>query len=166
MEIRSAAAVDVFQIVTALERDTKTYLLDIRPQKDFKKKHILQAYSIRLAANGKALLVSSIQRMRGSLCAASAPIVSREMCRCHEPASKAAISICARSGIEPYISSRITPRTNTHTPGAKTAGGTSTLLSMVMPAITKPAKAMVWWPTWQRRTALKASPSSSQGQWG
>lgn len=56
MEIRSAAAVDVFQIFTALERDTKTYLLDIRPQKDFKKKHILQAYSIRLAANGKALL--------------------------------------------------------------------------------------------------------------
>ena len=57
MEVTSASAEDVFQVYTAVEQDVKTYVLDVRPLKDFKKSHFLQAYSIRLAANGRALLV-------------------------------------------------------------------------------------------------------------
>ncbi len=57
MEVKSASAESVFQVFTAADSDTKVFLLDVRPLKDFKKKHILQAYSVRLAANGRALLV-------------------------------------------------------------------------------------------------------------
>ena len=60
MEVRVASAEDLFQVYTALHEDVKTYVLDIRPLKEFKKKHLLQSYSIRQSANGRALLVSEI----------------------------------------------------------------------------------------------------------
>lgn len=57
MEVKSASAENVFQVYTALSNDPKTYVLDIRPQKEFKQLHMLQAYSVRLSANGRAVLV-------------------------------------------------------------------------------------------------------------
>ena len=46
----------VFRVFTACKDDPETLILDVRPLKEFKKGHILNAYSIRLAANGKTLL--------------------------------------------------------------------------------------------------------------
>lgn len=57
MEIRSASAEEVFQVYSSGATDPKTYVLDIRPQKEFKALHMLQAYSVRLSANGRAVLV-------------------------------------------------------------------------------------------------------------
>ncbi|KAK9809657.1 hypothetical protein WJX73_001361 [Symbiochloris irregularis] len=56
MEVKSASAEDVFQVYTALFTDPKTYVLDLRPQKEFRTLHMLQAYSVRLSANGRAVL--------------------------------------------------------------------------------------------------------------
>ena len=57
MEVATATAETILRVFTACPADTRTLLLDVRPNKDFKKKHVLLAYSIRLAANGKTLLV-------------------------------------------------------------------------------------------------------------
>ena len=59
MNITKIAADVLFRVYTSCAGDTKTLILDVRPLKDFKKKHIIGSYSIRLAANGLALLDSS-----------------------------------------------------------------------------------------------------------
>ena len=46
----------LFRVFTACQGDPTTLILDVRPHKDFKKKHIAGAYCVRLAANGHALL--------------------------------------------------------------------------------------------------------------
>jgi hypothetical protein len=57
MEVKTITLDGFFRIFTSCAQDPKTYILDVRSQKDFQKQHVMQAYSIRLAANGKALLV-------------------------------------------------------------------------------------------------------------
>lgn len=47
----------IFRTFTACPGDPRTLILDVRPHKDYAKKHILQSYSVRVSANGKALLV-------------------------------------------------------------------------------------------------------------
>ena len=58
MEVKSITPDGLFRLFTACPDDPKTFILDVRPQKDFQKSHIMQSYCIRLAANGQALLVS------------------------------------------------------------------------------------------------------------
>jgi hypothetical protein len=48
----------IFGCFSASKNDPKTLLLDVRPQKQWQKSHIALSYSIRLSANGRALLVS------------------------------------------------------------------------------------------------------------
>ena len=57
MEVKSITPDGLFRLFTACPDDTKTFILDVRPQKEFQKSHIMQSYCIRLAANGQALLV-------------------------------------------------------------------------------------------------------------
>lgn len=59
MEVKSITPDGLFRLFTACPDDTKTFILDVRPQKEFQKAHIMQSYCIRLAANGQALLVGS-----------------------------------------------------------------------------------------------------------
>ena len=59
MDVASATAETILRVFTACTGDTRNLLLDVRPNKDFKKKHVLLAYNIRLAANGKTLLVKT-----------------------------------------------------------------------------------------------------------
>lgn len=56
MNVTKIPADVLFRVFTACEGEAKTLILDVRPLKDFKKKHIAGAYSIRLAANGETLL--------------------------------------------------------------------------------------------------------------
>jgi len=44
-------------VFTACQGDPKTLILDVRSSKDYARKHVMQAYNIRLAASGAALLV-------------------------------------------------------------------------------------------------------------
>ena len=57
MEVKTITLDGFFRIFTSCPQDTKTFILDTRSQKEFQKQHVMQAYSIRLAASGKALLV-------------------------------------------------------------------------------------------------------------
>jgi hypothetical protein len=57
MEVKTITSDGFFRVFTACPQDPKTFILDVRSHKEFAKQHIMQAYSIRLAANGKALLV-------------------------------------------------------------------------------------------------------------
>jgi len=56
MNVTKIPADVLFRVFTACEGETQTLILDIRPLKEFKKKHIANAFSIRLAANGETLL--------------------------------------------------------------------------------------------------------------
>ncbi len=58
MEVKTITPDGLFRLFTACPDDPKTFILDVRPQKEFQKSHIMQSYCIRLAANGQALLVS------------------------------------------------------------------------------------------------------------
>lgn len=58
MEVKSITPDGLFRLFTACPDDPKTFILDVRPQKEFQKSHIMQSYCIRLAANGQALVVS------------------------------------------------------------------------------------------------------------
>ncbi len=58
MEAKAVDVDTIFRYFTACPEDLPTLLLDLRPNKDFKKRHVNQAYNVRLSANGKALLVS------------------------------------------------------------------------------------------------------------
>eukprot|EP00879_Flechtneria_rotunda_P027734 GHRR01029724.1.p1 GENE.GHRR01029724.1~~GHRR01029724.1.p1 ORF type:complete len:223 (+),score=59.61 GHRR01029724.1:1121-1789(+) len=55
MEARTVDADGIFKVFTACPNDPKTLILDVRPYKEFKKKHINQAYCIRVSTNGKVL---------------------------------------------------------------------------------------------------------------
>jgi len=55
VEAKSIDVDGVFKVFTACPNDPKTLLLDVRDHKDFKRKHINQAYCIRLSKNGKVL---------------------------------------------------------------------------------------------------------------
>ena len=57
MDVKSVTTDGLFRLFTACPNDTKTFVLDVRPYKEFQKSHIMQSYCIRLAANGQALLV-------------------------------------------------------------------------------------------------------------
>ena len=57
MEVKTVTTDGLFRLFTACPNDTKTFVLDVRPYKEFQKSHIMQSYCIRLAANGQALLV-------------------------------------------------------------------------------------------------------------
>ena len=56
MNVTKIPADVLFRVHTACAGDTRTLILDIRPLKEFKKKHIIGSYSIRLAATGGTLL--------------------------------------------------------------------------------------------------------------
>lgn len=58
LEVSAVAAAEVFRLYSCCQGDPHTYVLDLRPQKEFKKSHLMLAYSIRLTADEKALLVS------------------------------------------------------------------------------------------------------------
>ena len=60
MEVKSITPDGLFRLFTACPDDPKTFILDVRPQKEFQKSHIMQSYCIRLAANRQALLVSTV----------------------------------------------------------------------------------------------------------
>lgn len=62
MEVKTITTDGFFRVFTACPNDPKTFILDVRPQKEFVKQHVMQAYCIRLAANGKALLVNMQQK--------------------------------------------------------------------------------------------------------
>lgn len=62
MEVKTITTDGFFRVFTACPNDPKTFILDVRPQKEFVKQHVMQAYCIRLAANGKALLVIIINK--------------------------------------------------------------------------------------------------------
>ena len=57
MEAKAVGPDALFRKFTACPADPRVLLLDVRPAKDFRKHHVAEAYNIRLAANGKALLV-------------------------------------------------------------------------------------------------------------
>eukprot|EP00884_Botryococcus_braunii_P013251 jgi/Botrbrau1/21927/Bobra.0249s0051.1 len=54
--VHTIGAENIFRTFTACPGDPHTLILDVRPLKDYSKKHILQSYNVRLSANGKALL--------------------------------------------------------------------------------------------------------------
>ncbi|GAB4815324.1 hypothetical protein N2152v2_002370 [Parachlorella kessleri] len=56
MDIKTVPADAVFRVFTACPGDVRTLILDVRPYKEFSKKHVIGAYCIRLSANGKVLL--------------------------------------------------------------------------------------------------------------
>ena len=57
MDVKVITPDGFFRVFTACAGDPKTLMLDVRSNKDYARKHVLQAYNIRLAANGQALLV-------------------------------------------------------------------------------------------------------------
>lgn len=56
MEVKSVAADAIFRVFTACPNDVRTLIIDVRPYKEFHKKHVINAFCIRLSANGKVLL--------------------------------------------------------------------------------------------------------------
>ena len=56
MNVTKIPADTLFRVYTSCPGDPATLILDVRPYKEFKRKHIAGAYSIRLAANGQTLL--------------------------------------------------------------------------------------------------------------
>lgn len=56
MEAKSVDLDFIFRMYTSCPHDPKALTLDVRNQKDFKKSHLLTAYSIRLSSAGDALL--------------------------------------------------------------------------------------------------------------
>jgi hypothetical protein len=58
MELKRSDAHGVFRAFTACPADAKVLIVDLRSNKEFKKKHVCLAYNIRLSANGKVLAVS------------------------------------------------------------------------------------------------------------
>ncbi|KAK9816993.1 hypothetical protein WJX72_007967 [[Myrmecia] bisecta] len=56
MEVKTATPERIFRVFTACPNDTRTLIVDVRHAKEYKKLHILSAYNVRLAANGKTLL--------------------------------------------------------------------------------------------------------------
>ena len=57
----SCDADTIFRAFTACPNDVKTLILDVREQKHHKRLHLNQAYCIRLASDGKALVVGTMR---------------------------------------------------------------------------------------------------------
>lgn len=55
MEPKRVESEAVLRKYTRLPKDRKCLILDVRPQKEFKRRHLLLSYCIRLTSNGKAL---------------------------------------------------------------------------------------------------------------
>jgi hypothetical protein len=68
MDVKSLTPDMLFRVYTQCPEDPVTMVLDVRQQKDFSKRHILQAYCVRLSANGKALLVCCILQSAYVIC--------------------------------------------------------------------------------------------------
>lgn len=62
MEVQRASIEDVFKKYTRLSRERKCFVLDVRPYKDWKRRHLLLSYCVRLSSNGKALVDYSKNR--------------------------------------------------------------------------------------------------------
>lgn len=62
MDVQKASIEDVFKKYTRLSRERKCFVIDVRPYKDWKRRHLLLSYCIRLSANGKALVDYSKNR--------------------------------------------------------------------------------------------------------
>jgi hypothetical protein len=58
MDAKKVDAHAVFRAFTACPDDPKTLILDVRANKDFKKKHVCLSYNVRLSTNGRVLAVS------------------------------------------------------------------------------------------------------------
>lgn len=58
MEVRTTDVSGIFRTFTSCATDPKTFLLDVRSQKQFQRSHVALSYNIRLSANAQALLVS------------------------------------------------------------------------------------------------------------
>lgn len=56
VDVTAVGTDEVFRLYSTCKDDPHTWVLDVRPQKDFKKSHLVLAYSIRLTADEKALL--------------------------------------------------------------------------------------------------------------
>lgn len=78
MEVKTITSDGFFRVFTACPLDPKTFILDVRSQKDFAKHHVMQAYNIRLAANGKALLVRALYVLCKQLNAEKSVILSED----------------------------------------------------------------------------------------
>ena len=63
MDVKVITPDGFFRVFTACAGDPKTLILDVRSNKDYGRKHVMQAYNIRLAANGQALLVRTLCSM-------------------------------------------------------------------------------------------------------
>jgi len=48
----------VYRLYSSCKGDVQPWILDLRPQKDYKKGHLMRSYSIRLTADQKAVVVS------------------------------------------------------------------------------------------------------------
>jgi rhodanese-related sulfurtransferase len=55
MDAKSIDALEVFRKYTRLPNDKHCLVLDVRPQKEFKRHHLLLSYCIRLTSDGRAL---------------------------------------------------------------------------------------------------------------
>ena len=75
MEVKTITLDGFFRVFTSCPQDPKIFILDVRSQKEFAKYHVMQAYSIRLAANGKALLVRPLLHRRISTAGLSVGVV-------------------------------------------------------------------------------------------
>uniref|UniRef100_A0A061S0J9 protein-tyrosine-phosphatase n=2 Tax=Tetraselmis sp. GSL018 TaxID=582737 RepID=A0A061S0J9_9CHLO len=56
MEVRSVGVEGAYRLYSTCKDEMRTWILDVRPLKEFKKGHLAQAYCIRLTSDQKALL--------------------------------------------------------------------------------------------------------------
>lgn len=56
MEVKTTDQHGIFTTFSACSTDPKTFVLDVRPQRQFARSHVALSYNIRLSANGQALL--------------------------------------------------------------------------------------------------------------
>lgn len=62
MEVQKASLDDVFKKYTRLSKERQCFVVDVRPYKDWKRRHLLLSYCVRLSSNGKALVDYSKNR--------------------------------------------------------------------------------------------------------
>eukprot|EP00892_Ulva_mutabilis_P000251 jgi/Ulvmu1/10226/UM060_0026.1 len=62
MEVQKASIEDVFRKYTRLSKDRVCFVIDVRPYKDWKRRHLLLSYCVRLSSNGRALVDYSKNR--------------------------------------------------------------------------------------------------------
>lgn len=60
--MQRASIDDVFKKYTRLSKDRRCFIIDVRQYKDWKRRHLLLSYCIRLSSNGKALVDYSKNR--------------------------------------------------------------------------------------------------------